>query len=312
MPHIDRGIAARKLRQSLQRMRMTQPAEDADSFAPYDRRRIRQSLQRRPGRFRQAQFAQCTQKRCARVCIGIGMNEMRQQAGARSRILQRGEAFGGGFARVRVDIGERGAQRIDGFVRIPCAETLRGRAAHVGIRVMTQGMGKRGQPRFVFEIGGFDHGETAHGRVVMREAVGEGAGKCHEKKPYEKSKRAGASSSKKIRNVDMHGIGRTIALAGHAVPAFVELHERLAGFGVDREQVHRTDVDADRAALVGDALLFVDHHGKARAQTRFAGHEGHFLSPMQRRAATREPHANANTRRARTRRREPHTVPRVS
>src|SRR3954451_4753945 len=70
-----------------------------------------------------------------------------------------------------------------------------------------------------------------------------------------------APSANEVRDVHVHGAGRAVLLAGHAVPAFVELHERLVFHEVDGEHVQRADVHADGAALVGDALVLVDDDG---------------------------------------------------
>ena len=61
-----------------------------------------------------------------------------------------------------------------------------------------------------------------------------------------------------IGNVDGDGAGRAVRFAWHAVPALIVFHVGLAGEFGDAQHVERTDVHANRAALVGDALVLVD------------------------------------------------------
>src|SRR5690606_32292964 len=70
-------------------------------------------------------------------------------------------------------------------------------------------------------------------------------------------------SAQQIRNVDLHGTGRAVGLARHAVPAFVVFHVGLSGALVDPENVQRADVDTHAAAFVGNAFFLVDDDGDA-------------------------------------------------
>ena len=62
-----------------------------------------------------------------------------------------------------------------------------------------------------------------------------------------------------VGNVDLDRAGRAVGLARHAIPAFVVGHVGLVGHLADPQHVERTDIDADGAALVGDAFRLVDH-----------------------------------------------------
>src|SRR3954452_24925633 len=66
------------------------------------------------------------------------------------------------------------------------------------------------------------------------------------------------TSPQQIGDIDLHGIGRAVDLAGHAVPALVIFHVSLLPVLVDGEDVERADIDANTAALFSDALLLVD------------------------------------------------------
>ena len=83
-------------------------------------------------------------------------------------------------------------------------------------------------------------------------------------------------SPQEIRNIHLHGPGRAIRLAGHAIPAFVVGHVGLAGHVADPQHVKRTDIDADGAAFVGDALGLVDDNRNAG----LGGGKRHGLRPF--------------------------------
>src|SRR5882724_6920056 len=67
-------------------------------------------------------------------------------------------------------------------------------------------------------------------------------------------------SPQEIGDVDLHRAGWAVRLARHAVPALVVGHIGLAGHLADAEHIERTDIDADRASLVGNAFCVVDDH----------------------------------------------------
>src|SRR5258708_40284322 len=61
-----------------------------------------------------------------------------------------------------------------------------------------------------------------------------------------------------IGNVDRYRAGWAIHLARHAIPALVVFHVGLALALIDREHVERADLNANLAALVGDAFFVID------------------------------------------------------
>src|ERR1700761_228172 len=65
-------------------------------------------------------------------------------------------------------------------------------------------------------------------------------------------------SANEIRHIDRDGTGRAAGRTRAAVPALVDMHERFAGVGVDRQRVKRTDLDTERAAV--DTQRLVDGH----------------------------------------------------
>src|SRR5450830_1958520 len=82
-------------------------------------------------------------------------------------------------------------------------------------------------------------------------------------------------SAQQVGNLHLHRAGRAVLFTGHAVPALIEGHIGFLGGRVDRQQVHGADVDTDGAALVGDALVFIDGDRRVAAKENFLGLEGH-------------------------------------
>src|SRR5579871_3316064 len=82
-------------------------------------------------------------------------------------------------------------------------------------------------------------------------------------------------SSQQIRNVDFHSTRRAILFARHAVPAFVELHVRLALAHVDGKQIERAHIDADGAAFIGDTFALVDRDGRRASMKNVVWGKGH-------------------------------------
>src|ERR1700749_5029894 len=77
-------------------------------------------------------------------------------------------------------------------------------------------------------------------------------------------------SANEIGHVHRHRAGWAAGRARAAVPAFVDGHEGVAGFGVDGQRVERTDPHAERAAV--DTQRLVDRHRHVRAVVVDQGH----------------------------------------
>lgn len=115
-----------------------------------------------------AQLAQSAQHGTAHERLGpVGPAA---QYGTRRRILQFGQALGGGGAHVVVRIEQRAAQRLDDVGLFPRTEYAGGFAAHVGRRVGAQRGDERRHAFGILEIREFEQRDAAHGCVGRGEA----------------------------------------------------------------------------------------------------------------------------------------------
>jgi hypothetical protein len=171
-------------------------------------------------------------------------------------ILLLGERLGhrepDGIARIL----ERSDERRDDALSFVLVERFGGRRAHPGIAI-GQAAQKQADGIRVDDLGELHHGDPAHARIIAGAARGDILEVRVERVED------GHASPQQVGDVDLDGAGRAVDLARHAVPAFVVLHVCCALGLVDRQHVERADVDADAAALVGDALVVVDDDGDA-------------------------------------------------